>query len=910
MLLARPVQCAHRSNPELCIETTKTMSDSRIRELLGIDKVGEAESLTAQLRRKARKIGQEEKVAAVMMTSTLLETYRDRTVVADSLPVQSVPVPLAPPPPPIRTKVETTVKATAAELEIAKSLITDVMNVVTVPFLLRMTQTFAKGVNSAKGMSIHRSALSLLWQASALPDQQIAEKLDACIDTLIEMAFASSEESNPVPQESVERILDILKNLSVSHISRINVKGTTARKYESVRNKILQLSTKVLNAAVINNTTFPTTVLHNVVEIYNYFHYYHYRFVAQNSRVLDAGGAGEEELSVEAKVQLAIAVSRKSSMCLRQLIIQGLHGYASDNVRDTTLQACYFLLKESTEMMRPFEIDSEDSGNTIKYESLVPVLWSVEPDDGTNIAFGNLDLNDGDSPLDIADDLAKAKTAKAKTTEADKSDKSKTSSPPVGQFAVLLSSIIRIELRLLFQQALASLNDIASEDGVMRSIKPERNNRLLQMSFMCLSIFDQMLILLVGNNTQTAENEEDDDASAIWCELPFPVLARVRQYIHSIIHDMFEFIEEAAVMIQAQHDYASETEERHSSAAVGSGSGLAQLMSLCSRVSRSLSLWILEDEDLLVPILCGLNYGKDVKRQMTEDTYSDRDKPESTKQHVMIDSILCCSSIYHASIEKKLNSPEIRSHLADDDLVGGREWVPESQKCQANVEYHIDETMMLAQFLCGGNLSGNRNIVEESNFIANGTNFFYPYARYTDEYDHANMDLNYAMGQGDIIQFFLPVFLSITQRESQSYQEGETGPILLLPQLAAPACEFTATVLKLAIIAVFTSQSTLAGAGSGLARLYTSGSMACEQLSILLEHFMTEQGDSSHDGNKVLGVATCSWLAFMAFANKALRSENRARHADSSVVMTLETFLVSLKQLHANLELLARVVKL
>jgi len=77
------------------------MGEKRIRELLGIEKVVAAADLTAQLRRKARKIGQEEKVAAIIMTATLLEKYKDRTVVEENPPVPSVPVPLAPPPAPI-----------------------------------------------------------------------------------------------------------------------------------------------------------------------------------------------------------------------------------------------------------------------------------------------------------------------------------------------------------------------------------------------------------------------------------------------------------------------------------------------------------------------------------------------------------------------------------------------------------------------------------------------------------------------------------------------------------------------------------------------------------------------------------------------------------------------------------------
>jgi len=874
--------------------------EDRIRELLGIEKVAAAD-FTAQLRRKARKIGQEEKVAAVMMTAMLIEKYKDPPGKENSR-VPSVPVPLAPPPAPIRTQVETTTAASAHELEMMRHLITDVLDSVQIPFLLRMMQTFAKGANSTKGMPIHRSALTLLWEASALPDRRIAEKLDTHIDILIEIAFAGSKDSNPVPQESVDRILDVLKNVSVSYIARLDSEGATARTTERLRSNVLQLCAKLLNGAVSNNTTLPTSVLHTVVEIYNYFHYYHYRFVTTNTRALAAGDAENGELSAEAKVQLAITLSHKSSLCLRQLIIQGLHGYASDHIRDTTLQACHFLLKESTDMMLPFEMDAKITSGATRYESLVPVLWSVEPDDGTNIMFANLDLNGGENPLNLADDLAKAKTEKSVGRDTPKSG-----SPPVGQLALLLSSIIRIELRLLFQQALASLNDIASDDRAAQGIKDDTNGKLLQRLFMCLSIFDQMLILLVGNNAHTDEKDEDDDSSAIWCDLPFPVLARVRQYIHSIIHDMFEFIEEAAIMVQAQYKYTPETDGRQSSAGVGAERGLVQLMSLCSRVSRSLSIWVLEDEDLLIPILCGLNYGKGTQSKMANDIFIEREKPLSAKQHVMIDSILCCSSIYHATIETPVNRLKLGSNVADEDLIASK---PKSPIVRPNVEYRKDETMKLAQFLCGGNLAGNKSVGDELNIIGNGANSLYPYARYTDGYDYTNIDLNYNLGQGDIMQFFLPVFLSVTQRESQSYQEGEAKSVLLLPQLTAPTCEFASTVLKLAIIALFTSQSTLAGAGIGVARLYTSGSMACEQLSILLEHFMTEQGDISHEVNKVLGVATWSWVAFMAFANKALHSENRARHAEASVVMALETFMASLKQLRETLELLSRVVKL
>ena len=95
------------------------------------------------------------------------------------------------------------------------------------------------------------------------------------------------------------------------------------------------------------------------------------------------------------------------------------------------------------------------------------------------------------------------------------------------------------------------------------------------------------------------------------------------------------------------------------------------------------------------------------------------------------------------------------------------------------------------------------------------------------------------------MQFLLPVFLSVTQQESQSYQSSAPGgSTTLLQVLIAPSCEFTAKVVKLVQTAVFVAASSMAARGRGLDRVYSTGAIASDQVALLIEHHLTEAADA------------------------------------------------------------------
>ena len=878
---------------------------NRVMELLALDKPSDSD-LTAQLRRRQRKIGQEEKVAAVMMTATLLVRYDNDQGADKTPPAQSVPIPLALPIAPIsaRPKAEGQKSvASISERDIIHKLVTDVVNAVSVPFLLRMMQTFAKKSDSRKTQAfpIHRSALMLLWELSSNPAaaDSIVDMLDPSMDTLFSIAFSSNA---VVPRESVERILIIFKNLCVNYVRQMHTKKSTPGRTDHIHRCITQNVAKLLNRSIKNSTPYPTSVLKYVVEIFNYFHTSYYRFLSTIGTHDNSETVLEEDMSAHAKVQLAITVSHQTSFCLRQLIIQGLHGYASDHIRDTTLMACYFLLKESIDLMRPFEIDS-NTHPVVKCQSLVPIMWCVEPDDGMNMQLECLAEDEANSQSTDPKQCRKAEK------ETRKVNKSEAHSAPIGQFPLLLCSIVRIELRLLFQQALASFNDMRElsieTDEFDEDKSPaksaaastvEEEDRIQRMMYLLLSIFDQILILLVGDHNRAPDdNDEDDDddddkdSTAVWAGLPHPVLTRIRQYIHFIIHDMFEFINEAAMMIQSQHRHVKTAGEISSQSV--SHKGLTKLVNACSRVGRSLSFWLTEDEDLLNPFLHGLN-------GISEKS--------SSNPNVFVDSILSCSRIYHAVIDREKGRNE---GDGDGDLVHDYKHASKPVKEQ-EIVFDIESTLNLAQIFCGGSLfSEDSESREGEELNEEEERLMLPFSRFGDNYNRTNMDINFALDQGDILQFLLPVFLSITQSESQSFQEGEEESIVLLPQLTRPECEFTEKLLKLCLVSLFISQSTYAGASGTISRLYTTGSMACDQLSILLEHFMTEQSGNL-DSSRVLGVAVVRWTAFFGSVKKALTAQNRSKSSEMSTIKTHAAFMSSLKLLKNTLDLLSSTTNL
>ena len=933
------------------------------------------------------------------------------------VPSVPVPLAPLPPPAPRKAKTRSSgaPAATARELQQVDRLVGDVARCVTAGFLVRLMlapDDAGTGAGAGAGaaeeqksrmpQSVRHAAEMLLWEVSQLgptststgsasgASLDIADLLEPCTDALFDVIFpvspgasasasasasacASASTSDPgrgnengrtkprgASAETIARVLDILRFTCVSFVVRMGSAGVSAAQAEDWRTKVARITTSLLHRAVVCHTAVPTAVLQCVVEVYNFHHYHYHRHAVTNLPFPPRQGQGggdntkKGDLSAKSRVDLAIAISRQSAGGLRQLIIQGLHGYASDDVRSTALQAAFFLLKEAVDGLQPFAPEPDlaaaagsGSREAQGYPSLVPVLWSMEPDDGTNMALGaDPEGETGGGGTGYFGQKSGNTEGSAATAAA-----AKNGSPPVGQFALFLCNIVRIELRLLYQQALSVFSDISAEDCGEEEAKHLKGklarpagdqveaDSLLMNSFLCLSIFDKVLLLLIGSGSSRVgdDGDEAEDESAIWAGLPFSVLQRLRRTVHSIVSDSFEFINEAAVMIQSQH-YS------HSHGRSGSGSGAAvsqldNLRQLCSRVSRSLSALLMEDEALLLPAMQGVHAAvtasASVSSSAAQDAEAEVTKTNDKHTNVVIDSLLSCSWCYHAQVSKDVTALCIGAEMTDDDLIGGgtsslhnrstknNTSGSGSKKSDAAFKFDIKGAEGLAYVLRGGSMykgsvvpltpDAAERLLMSGN-ASNGRKTHISFSRYLDQFDSNNAEISYSLGQGDCLQFLLPVFLSVTETESQNVQFGISQPSTLLQVLTAPTSEFTSKVVKLVQVAIFVSSSSVASSGRGLDRVYGTGALACDQVALLLEHYLTEAADTNTAGfsrsadtnTRVLGISREQWGAFLGLIDKSSSaptpdfSENAAGVEDAFL-----DFKRTLKELGSAIELLS-----
>jgi hypothetical protein len=894
---------------------------SRIRKMLGIE-LDASDDLDAKL--KLRKIPREEKVAGVILTSNLLERCKYTSAVStdeEPIPV-SVPVPLAPPPPPdgrkktqLNTKQVPVTILSSKELSAIENLVVDVVSSVKADFLVNLLRVPAGGTSEEDRMpaAVRHSALTLLWEVSQLTNRDTADLLEPHINGLLLIIFpgastpgSHSEDSAkavlaPPASRTISRVLDIVRNVCIALIVRMNSLDVSLNDIDSLHSTVSGIVTATLHRAVVGSTVAPTAVLHCVIDVYNFHHYYYHRHLVANIHTKPKGDNKASEYSAKDKVNHAVASAHQSGHGLRQLIIQGLHGYASDDVRATALQAAYFLIKEAIDGMRPFSLESSEA--YAAYKSMVPVLWTLEPNDGTNAELG--------PDPDVEN---------TRQTKATKSTHTASSSPPVGQFALFLISIVRTELRLLLQQALATFNDLRDVDagpdeaahfkGKMGRTSTEipDQDALLKISFLCLSIFDKILLLLVGSNVHTYADEDEEDESAIWAQLPVTVLARIRRTVHSIVGDCLEFFNEAAVMIQAQYDTRG---------AMSADSESNNLRQLCSRIARSLSVWFMEDEELLIPALQGVHC------MLTNSKTMDNEDDNRRRSNVILDSILCCSSTYHAKVQQTADTLKIGADATDDDLIGGgastlRSKGSDKTEASSTFTFHVEGARQLSQILRGTTLYKGKAVcpvadeAERSQSSGKGSatdGSHIGFSRYLDGYDRTNIDVNYCLGQGDCMQFMLPIFLSVTQSESQSYQQGNADSKKLLDLLTDPACEYVGRILKVVQTTIFASRSTEAAIGKSVSRLYSTGHLACDQVNLLLEHFITEFTDSrAEEVKKVLGLPREQWGVQLELLRKGVASEEFVRKADEETRDTAKIFRKSLQELSQTIELLGRII--
>jgi len=168
----------------------------------------------------------------------------------------------------------------------------------------------------------------------------------------------------------------------------------------------------------------------------------------------------------------------------------------------------------------------------------------------------------------------------------------------VGQFSMLLCSIVRGEFHLLLQE-LITLYDYSSDtsdtiDGNDSSkVKVEviiaRRERTLSMIHVCCSLMESFLVLLVGKAQVDDDNDSDDemdtdidDEIPLWSSLPYTCLLHMRESFHSVCQDIFEFIDTVTKK---------------------NGSSSIDMSRVISRLCEMISIWVSEDEGMIPPVI-------------------------------------------------------------------------------------------------------------------------------------------------------------------------------------------------------------------------------------------------------------------------------------------------------------------
>ena len=209
---------------------------------------------------------------------------------------------------------------------------------------------------------------------------------------------------------------------------------------------------------------------------------------------------------------------------LRNLIVQCLHGGAPEKIRDGTLSCIQDLMTSSS--------------------SCISLSWTIEDSRG---------------------------------------------GANMGQFAIMLCSIVRGEFHLLLQE-LITLYDTNSDSSsnsdnyIKESISVERKERILSIVFVCCSLMESFLCLLVGTSDDNDDVVVDSDDEVdvlredipIWSSLPYTCLLHMRESFHSVCQDVFDFI-----LIISKRSINND------------------ISKIVHRLIEMINIWIVEDESMI-----------------------------------------------------------------------------------------------------------------------------------------------------------------------------------------------------------------------------------------------------------------------------------------------------------------------
>ena len=261
-----------------------------------------------------------------------------------------------------------------------------------------------------------------------------------------------------------------------------------------------------------------------------------------------------------------ITLPAASAGDLRNLLLKGFHGGAPEIIRDCSLLFCQHFISPSS--------------------SLSP-LWSVE------------DMKDSNTSI-----------ASEKVKEN-----------PAGKFAMLLMSVIGIEVHLLLEEALAlfkppqgevqtpSYGDLRdpSEERKKRydevkidstgSFAAVRLKRLTKMIPCCMSLLNSTLGLLVGRESAASTSASTAELYLDWSVLPSLAILHIRQAAHNIFQKVFDFMREISdisqITIANVYGKSDSTIELNSDSIRD-----ILLVNIVQQSAATLCFWVLEDEDL------------------------------------------------------------------------------------------------------------------------------------------------------------------------------------------------------------------------------------------------------------------------------------------------------------------------
>ena len=283
-------------------------------------------------------------------------------------------------------------------------------------------------------------------------------------------------------------------------------------------------------------------------------------FIGDLSRLQDSSNTANGSLTDP------MVLPAESAGDLRNLLLKGFHGGAPETIRDCSLLFCQCFMSPSS--------------------SLSP-SWSIEVLQDSNMTL---------EPLMEKEN-------------------------PSGKFAMLLMSVIGIEVHLLLEEALALFKPPQGEPqtpsyGDLRDPSQERKKRYDEVKIdstgsfaavrlrrlrnlipCCMSLLNSTLGLLLGKESATSSSASATHLHDDWSALPSLAILHIRQAAHNIFQKVFDFMKEISDI--TQFTIANVYSERNSTMGLHPDSVRDTLLvNIVQQSTATLCFWVLEDEDL------------------------------------------------------------------------------------------------------------------------------------------------------------------------------------------------------------------------------------------------------------------------------------------------------------------------